>query len=518
MDHYVRRDFLKLAGFGLVATALPRISWAQASSAQRPNIVYILCDDLGYGDVRALNPARGKIPTPNIDRLARQGMAFTDAHSGSSVCTPTRYGILTGRYAWRTRLQSGVLFGLSSPLIARDRLTVAELLKRAGYHTACIGKWHLGLGWAGPTTDDPDLKGGAVDYTKPLVDSPVTHGFDAYFGIAGSLDMPPFAWIENDHLTEQPTVRKKWVREGVASPAFEAVDVLPTLTRKAAAYFESRTADAKAGKPFFLYLPLASPHAPIVPSPEWQGKSGLNPYADFVMQTDHCVGQILDALETNGLAENTLVVFTSDNGCSPVANIKELESKGHYPSAQFRGYKADIWDGGHRIPFIVRWPGKIKPGTASTQLICLTDLMATCAELVGERLPDNVGEDSVSILPALLGADRKPLREAVVHHSINGMFAVRQGAWKLELCPGSGGWSEPRDPAARKAGSPPTQLYNMEQESDEQKNLQAEHPEIVDKLMKLLERYVAEGRSTPGAPQRNDVPVVIRKPAGKKAK
>ena len=512
------RVFLKMAGLGLAAAVWPCVSRAQGAAAVRPNIVYVLCDDLGYGDVQALNPSRGKIPTPNIDRLARQGMAFTDAHSGSSVCTPTRYGILTGRYAWRTRLQKGVLFGLSASLIARDRLTVASLLKRAGYRTACIGKWHLGLGWAGQATDDPDLKGVAVDYTRPLTDSPLTHGFDTFFGITGSLDMPPFVWIENDHLTEQPTAKKKWVREGVAGPTFEAVDVLPTLTRKAADYIGSRAADAKAGKPFFLYLPFTSPHAPIVPSPEWQGKSGLNPYADFVMQTDHCLGQVLDALEKNGLVENTLVVFTSDNGCSPVAGIKELESKGHYPSAQFRGYKADIWDGGHRIPFICRWPAKIKPGTTSSQLICLTDLMATCADLVGERLPGNAGEDSVSLLPALFGSDRVSLHEAVVHHSINGMFSIRQGPWKLELCPGSGGWSVPGDPAALKAGLPPVQLYNMEQASDEQKNLQAEHPEIVDKLTKLLERFVAEGRSTPGAPQTNDAPIIIRKPVGKKAK
>ena len=518
MEFCARLDFLKLAVCGLAVAAFACDSKAQASAATSPNIVYVLCDDLGYGDVQYLNPLRGKIPTPNIDRLARQGMIFTDAHSGSSVCTPTRYGILTGRYAWRTRLQSGVLFGLSAPLIARDRLTVASLLKRAGYHTACIGKWHLGLGWAGQKTDDPDLRGVTVDYTQPLSDSPLAHGFDSFFGITGSLDMPPFVWIENDHLTEQPTAKKKWVRAGVAGPSFEAVDVLPTLTRKAAGYIGSRAADAKAGKPFFLYLPFTSPHAPIVPSPEWQGKSGLNPYADFVMQTDHCLGQVLDALEKNGLVESTLVVFTSDNGCSPVANINELESKGHYPSAQFRGYKADIWDGGHRIPFICRWPAKIKAGTSSSQLVCLTDLMATCAELLGERLPGNAGEDSVSLLPALFGSDRVPLHEAVVHHSINGMFSIRQGPWKLELCPGSGGWGAPGDPAARKAGLPPVQLYNMELAADEQKNLQAEHPEIVAKLTKLLERFVAEGRSTPGAPQTNDAPIVIRKPVGKKAK
>lgn len=484
----------------------------------RPNIVYVLCDDLGYGDVQALNPARGKIATPNMDRLTHEGMTFTDAHSGSSVCTPTRYGILTGRYAWRTRLQSGVLFGLSAPLIAPDRLTVAGLLKQAGYRTACFGKWHLGLGWAGTTTDAGDLKGGKVDYTKALTDSPVTHGFDTFFGIAGSLDMPPFVWIENDRVTEQPTAIKKWLREGPAGPSFEAVDVLPTLTRRAISYFAERAPEAKAGKPFFLYLPLNAPHTPIIPSPEWRGRSGISPYADFVMQTDDCLGQLLQALDRLGLAGNTLVIFTSDNGCSPAADVKGLEAKGHYPSAQFRGYKADIWEGGHRVPFICRWPGRIKAGSTSAQIVCLTDLMATCAELVGTKLPDCAGEDSVSMLPALLGNDTNPLRDSVVHHSINGMFAIRQGNWKLELCPGSGGWCAPRDPAALKLGLPPAQLYDFNAGTDEQKNLQAERPETVAKLTGELEKIVTDGRSTPGVSRQNDVPVVIRKTAQEAAK
>ncbi len=495
-----------LAGMACAAVGSPK--------AERPNIVYVLCDDLGYGDVHALNPVHGKIATPNMDRLTREGMVFTDAHAGSSVCTPTRYGILTGRYAWRTRLQSGVLFGLSAPLIAPSRPTVASLLRAAGYHTACIGKWHLGLGWVGTTTDDGTLKGGAVNYAKPLTDGPTTHGFETFFGISGSLDMPPFVWIENDHVAEPPTTTKKWLREGPASVSFEAPDVLPTLTRRAADYIAGQANDARAGKPFFLYLPLTSPHTPILPTAEWQGRSGISPYADFVMQTDHCLGQILDALDRAELTASTLLIFTSDNGCSPAAGIKTLEAKGHYPSAQFRGYKADIWDGGHRVPFICRWPGRVGAGSTSAQLVCLTDLMATCAELVGAKLPPDAGEDSVSLLPALLGADKGPLREAVVHHSINGMFAIRQGPWKLALCPGSGGWCEPRDPAAQKAGLPSAQLYNFGAAEDERKNLQAEHPEIVAQLTALLERYVAEGRSTPGAPQTNDVPVVIRKPIG----
>ena len=470
-----------------------------APSPAGPNILYVLCDDLGYGDVHCLNPNRGKIATPNMDRLGGQGMIFTDAHSGSSVCTPTRYGILTGRYCWRSRLQSYVLGGNDPPLIARDRLTVGALLRQHGYATACIGKWHLGMQFAKRM------------YREPILDGPAQHGFDYFFGISASLDMPPFVYIENDRFTEVPTVKKTWLRTGPAAKDFEAVDVLPTLVRKAAAYIGSHAAAAKSGKPFFLYLALNSPHTPILPTKEFQGRSGLGPYGDFVMETDWALGQVLEAVDRAGVADHTLVVFASDNGCSPAADIPALQRQGHYPSAVFRGYKADIWDGGHRIPFLVRWPGKVKPDSRSDQLICLTDLMATCAELLHDKLPANAGEDSVSILPALLGTDRRPLREAVVHHSINGMFAVRQGNWKLELCPGSGGWGDPSDPRARQQGLPAIQLYDMRRDVGERSNQQSNHPEVVRRLSQLLESYVAQGRSTPGTPQKNDVPVDIWK-------
>jgi len=470
-------------------TLTPVISHAETPAA-KPNIVYILCDDLGYGDVQCLNPERGKIKTPNLDRLAAQGMIFTEAHSSSAVCTPTRYGILTGRYNWRSRLQRGVLGGYSDPLIDKDRLTVPGFLKQHGYETACIGKWHLGMtiSQKNPNT--------------PVGDGPTTRGFDSYFGISASLDMPPFAFIENDRFTEAPTAKKKWLREGAAAPGFEAVDVLPTLTRKAVEFVNRR---ATAEKPFFLYLPLTSPHTPVVPTAEWQGKSGLNAYGDFVMQTDWSVGQVMDALEKAGIAANTLVIFTSDNGCSPAAKVDELEGKGHYPSEYRRGYKADIWDGGHRIPFIARWPDRIKPGSRSDQLICLTDLMATSAEIVGAKLPDNAGEDSVSILPALLGTATGPLREAVVHHSIKGNFAIRQGQWKLELCKDSGGWSKGGVTGA------PGQLYDMSKDVGERSNEYNQRPEVVARLTKLLEKYVTEGRSTPGPAAKNDVPVQLWK-------
>lgn len=459
-------------------------------AAEKPNIVYILADDLGYGDVQCLNLQRGKIKTPHLDRLAGQGIIFTDSHSDSSVCTPTRYGLLTGRYAWRTRLQSGVLMGDSPPLISADRLTVPALLKEHGYFTAAIGKWHLGL------TLPP-----AGHLTAAIPDGPLARGFDYFYGISASLDMPPFAFIENDRYPEVPSVQKTWLRKGAAAPGFEAVDVLPALTRKALKIIGEQAA---ARRPFFLYFALTSPHTPILPTPEWQGKSGLGAYGDFVMQTDAVVGEVLAALDQSGLAENTLVVFTSDNGCSPAAGTAALERQGHYPSAQFRGYKADIWDGGHRVPFLVRWPGKVQAGTRSAQLICHTDLMATCAEILGAKLPATAAEDSVSILPALLGTDHMPLRETVVHHSINGKFAIRQGQWKLELCAGSGGWSQG-------GGSESPQLYDLRTDIGETRNVQSANPDVVASLTSLLEACIAHGRSTPGADQPNDVKIHLTK-------
>jgi arylsulfatase A-like enzyme len=491
---------------------------AISCAAENPNIVFILADDLGYGDVRCNFPA-GKIATPNIDRLASESMRFTDAHTTSSVCTPTRYSLLTGRYNWRSRLQQGVLGGLSPRLIEPGRQTVASLLKEHGYHTACIGKWHLGMDWAtreGENTEKQD-KQWNVDYEKPIANGPTTLGFDYYFGIAASLDMPPFTFINNDRVARAPTVEKKWIRKGPAAEDFEAADVLPTLVRKAGEYVKEHSAVAKAGRPFFLYVPLTSPHTPIVPAKDWNGKSGISAYADFVMQTDAAVGEILAFLDREGLTENTIVVFTSDNGCSPGAGIDVLRKAGHEPNGPLRGTKADIWEGGHRVPFIVRWPGKIAAKTVSDQLVSLVDWMATCAELVGARLPDNSAEDSVSILPVLLGATQNPVRDSLVHHSIHGRFAIREGNWKLCLSPGSGGWSSPRDPEAVKQGLPPEQLYNLDVDLAESKNVAADHPEIVTRLAQHLEKIANEGRSTPGSPQKNTVPVVIRKPIGNAA-
>jgi arylsulfatase A-like enzyme len=500
---------------------------SQSHAADKPNIIFILCDDLGTGDVKCLNP-EGKIATPNMDRIAREGMIFTDAHTPSSVCTPTRYGTLTGRYNWRTKLQKGVLGGLSPRLIEQGRMTVASMLKEQGYHTAAVGKWHLGMDWVikgKQTVAEMNIESReqawSVDFTKPHTNGPLSVGFDHYFGIAASLDMVPYVFIEGNKVTVQPTEDReiemvqgktdKYTRKGPAAPGFTGYEVLPTFIDQAISWISGKSADAKSGKPFFLYLPLTSPHTPILPNPQWRGKSGLNQYGDFVMETDAEVGRLLKSLDDQGLTENTLIIFTSDNGCSPSANYPELLAKGHNPSGSYRGHKADIYEGGHRVPFLVRWPAKVKPGQITTQLTCLTDFTATAAEITGAELPENAAEDSFSFLPTLLGQSAKgPQRESLVSHSIGGYFAVREGPWKLALCPGSGGWSEPR-PGQEPAGSPAVQLFNLDTDLGETKNLQAEHPEIVAKLTKQLETLVANGRSTTGANQANAVPIDLWK-------
>lgn len=495
-----------------------------ATASQPPNLLVILADDLGYGDVRCFNP-NGKIATPHLDRLAAGGMMFTDAHSSSAVCTPTRYGLMTGRYNWRSRLKRGVQGGMSPPLIEPGRLTIGAFLQQNGYHTAAIGKWHLGMDWpikpgAKPFTDgiERGADGWNVDFSQRIRRGPTAFGFDYYFGIAASLDMVPYAFIENDHVTRVPTVDKSFpmllghtnrTRRGPAASDFEAVDVLPQLIRQANSYLEQRAAGVAKGRPFFLYLPLAAPHTATIPMPEWRGRSGLNAYADFVMQIDASIGSLLATLDRLQLATNTLVIFTSDNGCSPEAKFNELLAKGHNPSAQFRGTKADIFEGGHRVPFIARWPARVKAGGRSDQLICLNDVFATCADALGKTLPATAAEDSVSILPALEGRATRPLREALVHHSINGSFAIRQGDWKLALCRDSGGWSAPRPGSPAVKNLPDAQLYNLAEDIGETKNVAAAHPDVVAKLTRLLDRYVAEGRSTPGPAQTNTTPVTI---------
>ncbi|CAA6678007.1 MULTISPECIES: arylsulfatase [unclassified Lentimonas] len=479
--------------------ALSLVTAAVAHAASRPNVIYILADDLGYGDVQALNPEQGKIATPHMDQLAAEGMVFTDAHSSSSVCTPTRYGVLTGRYNWRTRLQSSVLFGFDQPLIAPDRLTVAGFMKEQGYNTAIIGKWHLGLGLknpAGKPTKGMKAQINGVDWSARITGGPVDLGFDYWYGIAASLDMPPYIYIENDHFIGECTTMKAFHRKGPAHADFEAIETLPTIGDRAAQYVQQQTAD----KPFFLYVPLTSPHAPIIPTEEWQGKSELGTYGDFVMNTDAVVGQIMAAVDAAGLADNTMIIVTSDNGCSKVADIPALKAQGHFPNAHFRGSKSDIWDGGHRVPFIVSWPAGVKPGTRSDEIICLTDLMATCADLTGATLPETAGEDSVSFAPALKGEPIVSTRKGVVHHSVSGQFAYREGKWKILLTKGSGGWTK-----EKMSDNAPAQLYDMEADPGEQNNLYRTYPEVFERLLAQLESDVKRGRSTAGPTLTNDI-------------
>ena len=487
------------------ATAACCFSSFSHAAKPKPNILYILADDLGYGDVQCLNPLRGKIKTPYLDQLAARSMVFTDAHGGSSVCSPTRYGVLTGRYAWRTRLQKGVVQNESAPLIATDRLTVPKLLKSHGYQTAGFGKWHLG--------QDLPLNGEEMLTDQPIRNGPVTRGFD-YFFCTDLRFFAPFMFIENDRFIGKPLFnRTKLGAKYGAGTSLKPDDfshILPTVCDRAMAKLNEYS---KSAQPFFIYLAPCAPHDPYVPTAAWKGKSGLGTYADYVMETDAEIGRVLDALEKSGKADNTLVFFTSDNGCAPYAGVKQMEAKGHYPSAEKRGYKSDIWDGGHRIPFMVRWPGKVKAGTTNSQTICLTDLIATCAEILGAKLPNNAAEDSVSLLPILRGESHPPGHEAVVHHSFDGNFAIRHGKWKLEFCAGSGGWSTPKNGSKEENLLPPMQLYDLASDTAEEKNVQSENPEIVKRLTALMEKYIVNGRSTPGAPEKNDVEVGLMKKA-----
>jgi arylsulfatase A-like enzyme len=478
---------------GLILTS-PTLAKAPGADRGLPNIVLILADDMGYGDPRCYN-AESKVPTPNIDRLASGGMRFLDAHTPSSVCSPTRYGLLTGRYAWRTRLKKGVLDGYSPRLIEPGRMTLASMLKERGYQTVCVGKWHLGLG------DDPK-----TDYARPLRPGPNAIGFDSYFGIPASLDMPPYVFVEDDHLVEAPTAtvaaspmrrtggpNEMW-RGGPIAPGFRFVDVLPTLGKKAVSSIEDH-AKADRSRPVFLYFAMAAPHTPWVPTAEFVGKTGVGYYGDFAAQVDSTVGQVLDALDRAGLADETLVIFTSDNGAHWLpADIARWE---HRANGALRGQKADIWEGGHRVPFIVRWPGQVAAGSTSDQTICLTDVFSTLAAVVGVSPPDEAGEDSFSILPALRGEWKEPIRSAIVHHSSQGMFAIRQGPWKLALGLGSGGFTQPQhiEPSP---GGPKDQLYNLADDPGETRDLYRDRPEIVARLTALLETYQSEGRSRPG--------------------
>lgn len=443
-----------IIGLGLLFIAHGKVHANDNPPVAKPNIVFVLADDMGHGDASCFNK-NSKIPTVHLDRLAAQGMRFTDAHSGTAICTPTRYHLLTGRYAWRTGLK-GVLEANSPPLIQTDQLTVASFLRRLGYHTACIGKWHLGF----------DRVGGKV------ANGPITRGFDYFYGFQYARGIEE--QIRNDGFAEKQ----------------QAIDVAPKILAEAVQYLEQQ---AKKKQPFFLYLPLSSPHTPIIPTAEFHGKSPVGPYGDFVLQTDAALGKVMETLERTRLADNTLLIFTSDNG-SP------HQGKGHDSNNGFRAKKGTVYEGGHRVPFVARWPNKITAGSRCEHTITLGDLLATCAEIQGERLPENAGLDSVSFLPHLVGASKGPLRDGTVHHDGYGQFAIRQGPWCLVF----------PTTLAKGKNAGELELYDLENDVGQTKNLREQHADVVERLTKLMQRYAENGRSTPGPAQKNDVAVQYR--------
>ncbi|MFR9602673.1 MAG: arylsulfatase [Rikenellaceae bacterium] len=487
---------------------------AKGKESKNPNIIFILADDMGYGDVSGLNE-NSKIHTPNLDKMISNGAYFSDAHTSSSVSTPSRYSILTGRYNWRSTLKQGVLSGYSRHLIPTYRTTMASMLKRANYNTGCVGKWHLGWDWhytEQPTNIDnlsADDKG-VIDYSVPIQNGPTALGFDYFFGIAGSLDMPPYVYVQNDMVTAAPDHEfDGWsgfafCRKGPTGPDFVHEEVLPTFTDKAIEFVKD---NGKKKDPFFLYLPYPAPHTPILPTEKWMGVSKTNQYGDFVMYLDHEVGRILTTLEEMGIDDNTIVVFTTDNGCSTTARFSELWELGHYPSYIYRGNKADLFEGGHRVPCLVQWPAVIEAGSRSDQTVCMTDFFSTFADIAGLDVADEEGEDSYSLLSAFKDPScQTPIRDAIIHHSITGEFSIRVGDWKLLASPSSGGWSAPRpNNAEALVGLPPIQLYNLKSDPAEKFNLQDQYPEKVAEMFTLLRKQVSDGRSTPGELQSNEV-------------
>ena len=486
-----RNAFLRWAGLALLTVG--------AALASSPNFVVILADDLGFGDVAYLNP-QSRIPTPNLDSLAGQGMAFHDAHTPSGVCTPTRYGLVTGRYAWRTRLKRGVLNGYGEPLLAPDRATIGTFLKKQGYRTAVVGKWHLGLGFA------RDAEGG-FDFHGPIDDGPHTHGFDHSFIIPASLDFPPYVYIRDGEITgvplgSQPALKfPRFMRAGELANDLDPVGVLDRLVEESADFIQSQV---RQERKFLLYVPLTAPHKPVWPDKRFVGKTDLGPYGDFVVHVDAALGGIVEAIDDAGIRDDTIVIFTSDNGSfmyrlDGVADedhtddetIQAYRSLNHTSNYVFRGTKADIWEAGHRVPFFVRWPGMVEAGSTQTRTICLTDVFATIAEIVGAELPDSVAEDSFSLLPLLRGKDWALPRAPVIHHSGGGMFAIRDGRWKLVAGNGSGGREKP-------SGKPferPYQLFDLEIDPSEKRNVYDQHPIVAMRLEQALDRIRTRGRS-----------------------
>lgn len=483
---------------------------------KKPNIIYILADDLGIGDLSIYNK-NSKIQTPNLDKMGKEGMKFTDAHTSSAVCTPTRYGILTGRYNWRTPLKEFVTWGNSPILIKKDRLTVAKMLQDYGYKTANIGKWHLGLNWTmkknsadfehfSGRTDRLNFKN--IDYSKPLKSGALDLGFDYSFMIAASLNMPPFVYLENDKATMVPAgiasqTKKEnplanWIKGAIAAD-FVHDQVLPEIVDKSISFIKE---NANKTVPFFMYIPLPSPHNPVLPIAPWKGKSKMSPYADFVMMIDDLMGTIFKTLKEQGIEENTLVIFASDNGYATTNDLKTLRKKKHSPSYVYSGYKGSYLEGGHRVPFLVKWPSKIQANMVSDATICTTDFIATCADILNYNFKDNEAEDSFSMLP-LLTNEGDYSRKTTIHHDKYGVFGIRKGDWKLIVSPNAGMMASGK-PKKNKKKLPEEILYNLKEDIKERNNIAAKFPEKVKELKNLLIKQIRAGRSTPGKIQEND--------------
>lgn len=486
----------------------------------KPNIIIIYTDDQGYGDVSALNP-NAKFRTPYIDKIATEGIIFSDGHSSDTVCTPSRYSLLTGRYSWRTHLKSGVLGAEGTCLIEKDRTTIATLLQKNGYTTAMIGKWHLQMDFAGQA-------GQNRDWSIPFVGGPIDHGFDYFFGIPASMNYGILTYLENDKVLDPPVLwtKKKSVsdprsfRNNVrphdyrmtppyqkepgqgntwieAAPSFNDELVLETFAKKAVAHINKVS---KRDKPFFLYLPLTSPHLPHCTHPDFKGRSACGNYGDFMEETDYRVGQVLDALDANNIAENTLVIFSSDNGAETNYQYHR-ETYQHQSSLHFKGGKRDIYEGGHRVPFLMRWPAVIKAGSVSNMPVCQTDYLASIADIVGVQLTDNEGEDSYSLLQTMKGKEYNTnIRGPIIHHAASGRFAIRDGNWKLNMFRGSGGSLKPTFFEAQ-ANEAPYELYNLKADPGESNNLYFEQSLIVQDLQQKITEIILNGRSTEGVTQ-----------------
>ncbi len=482
----------------MLSLALGGILALVNAHAAKPNVLVIYTDDQGYGDAGCYNP-NSKIPTPNLDRLAAGGMRFTDGHSSDTVCTPSRYGLLTGRYNWRTTLKRGV-FGAEQPgLIPDGRMTLASMLRDQGYATAMVGKWHLGMDFPG----EQDSR----DWSQPVKDMPLDKGFDYFYGVPASLNYGVLAWFEGRFARVPPTVYTKKKPNDLnpgdyrimppyeaklapglmeVAPDFVDGECLTRFTDKAISWIRDHAAAARDGRPFFLYLPYTSPHLPVIPLERFRGKSGCGAYGDFVMETDWHIGRLLDLLDTEQLTRDTLVLFSSDNGPENPWK-KRIEEYQHSSSGPYREGKRSIYEGGHRVPFIVRWPAQVKAGSVWDGPVCQTDLLATLADIVGTKLPANAGEDSVSFHAALTGV-AQPARLPLIHHASNGRFAVREGKWKLVM----------EHTMAQR------ELYDLDADPGEKNNVLPQHAGIATDLAHKITAIVQNGRTTPGPKQAND--------------